>query len=239
MVISLPQIAGAVYSYTVLPSTQDEAKRLLSGGCRPPFVVIAERQTAGRGRLNRSWASPEGGIYLSWVDSPPVSPAAALVVGVALAKAIRAKTKGDVVLKWPNDVLLGGGKVAGILLETFGNAVVVGVGVNTFPQGAFGDDEPPNAACLPLPGREKAELLRTFFEELSRLWRRFRDDGFAPIREEYMALSFPLGTPIRVVSGDLSLPGRFAGVDDEGRLLLACSDGEKRFAAGEVSLRTQ
>lgn len=244
------RLAGRdVLTFDVLPSTNDEAARLARAGAPEGTVVWALRQTAGRGRRGRSWTSVEGNLFVSLILRPQVPPARAaelsFVAALAVAETIDALTSsgggpgGSAALcKWPNDVLLGSGKIAGILLESEagegGEAawVVVGVGVNL--AGRPLDVERP-AAALPAPKAPAAalEILLPAFDCLVERWRR---EGFAPIRQAWLARAAGVGEPISVRLAHETIDGIFHGLDSDGVLLLDVGQGKslRRITAGDV-----
>lgn len=228
-----------IHHHERLGSTSDEAKRLAAEGAPHGTVVHADEQAAGRGRFGRTWYSPAGNLYLSAIlrlDVPPqrgaeLSFVAALAVADAvddwLPKHVRAT------LKWPNDVLAGGGKIAGILVEQIDGARIVGVGVNVLhaPHNA-----PYKTATLVGSGGIASvdglrdSLLRHFATRLD-TW---AEEGFWPIRHAWLGRAHPPGTILRATLGGKTEEGRFAGLDDDGALLLDTPAGRKRIMAGEV-----
>lgn len=232
---------------TSVGSTNDEAVRLAQEGAADGTVVRADRQEAGRGRRGRRWHSPEGNLYCSIVMRPAATPAKAaqlsLVAAVALAEAVCAALppERDVRQKWPNDVLVDGAKVAGILLESAGSGaksvdwVVVGCGVNL----AEAPDETDYPATSLRAGGASALEPRAFLSAfLHRLrdWRaRWETEGVAAVRDAWLARAHGLGERITVRLPDRELHGVFAGMDDAGGLLLETTDGARRvISAGDV-----
>lgn len=237
----------ALVEHDRIPSTNDEAARLGAAGAADGTVVWARRQSAGRGRRGRGWRSPEGNLYCSVLMRPAVSLAEA--AGLSFVAAVAA---GDTVAgflppdarvehKWPNDVLVGGAKIAGILLEASGRAgaaadwVVVGCGVNV---GADPELEGvPTATLAGLAGRDipVRDVLAALLDNL-RQWRgRWESRGFAPVREGWLARARGLGEAIAVRLPREELHGRFDGIDDSGALLLRLSDATHRpISAGDV-----
>ncbi|MBI3514118.1 MAG: biotin--[acetyl-CoA-carboxylase] ligase [Proteobacteria bacterium] len=227
-------------------STNDVARELAGQGAADGTVVWAERQTAGRGRLGRRFASPPGNLYVSFVLRPAIGPAVApqlsFVAAVALVEAARAVLPGRVAVsvKWPNDVLVDGRKVAGILLEaattTAGalDFVVLGIGVNVTSHPAdtaYGaTDLTATGAAVTVP----ALLARLADALLS--WRgRWLADGFAPVRAAWLAHARGLGAPIDVRLGDTLISGRFADLDADGALIVESAGGARqRVTAGDV-----
>ena len=254
-----PRLAAAlagtwarVVFHEVVESTQQVARELAEAGAPEGTVVIADRQTRGRGRLGRDWHSPAGvNLYLTVVLRPALAPARvpqlALVAGLAAADAIRDETGLDARLKWPNDVLLGDRKVAGILTEMQGEVdrvrwVLVGIGVNcnqtTFP--------PPlreTATSLRLAAGRPVDRLRVAARLLGALEARYgrhQSGGLASMRADWESRSCLQGRTVEVTAGDHVTRGRVQGIDDEGALLLADAAGTvRRVTAGEVTLRRE
>lgn len=229
-------------------STNDDAKALARAGAPEGTVVLAAEQTAGRGRLGRAWASPHGGVYVSVVLRPPLAPAdaapLALVVGVGLARGF-ATLGAETGLKWPNDVVLGGGKVAGVLLETSAEAdraewVVAGCGVNVRrspgapASAAFLADATPDATPLRL-----AAVAAACLDGIASAYGDFATGGFVALAEEYASRDVLAGRDVTVRdgAGEVRATGVAEGVDGSGRLIIEGQDGEVAVAAGEVTLR--
>ncbi|TMB45841.1 MAG: biotin--[acetyl-CoA-carboxylase] ligase [Deltaproteobacteria bacterium] len=233
-------------------STQRVARELGRAGAPEGTVVIAEAQTAGRGRLGRTWHSPRGvNLYCSIVLRPPLSPAAvpqvALVAGVAAAAAL-AETPGLAPrLKWPNDVLIDGRKVAGILTEMEAEVervhhVILGIGVNlNAPRAAFPPELRERATSLFLAtGRrvDRAAVTGRLLAALEARYGRFLEGGFEAVRAEWESYSCLTGTDVRVASAEGEMAGRVLGLDTDGALMLARPDGTStRIVAGEVTVR--
>ncbi len=172
-------------------------------------------------------------VHIGFGD--PDASSLALVTGLAVREAVTGCLSGarSAALKWPNDVILGSGKLAGILLERVADSIVVGIGVNL----ASAPDLPGrDTAALDAPDRDRfaADLARLFDIELGR-WRGF---GLAPIIARWLAAAHPLGTPLSVGEpGEAAITGTFAGLADDGALLLRLADGATRVIhAGEVRL---
>ncbi len=219
-------------------STNDEAVRLADGGAREGTVVWAREQTGGRGRRGRRWASPVGNLYSSIIVRPACSAPRAAELGfvAALAVADIVPAGRDVRLKWPNDVLVDGGKVAGILLESaVGQGgrvdhVAMGIGINV----GFA----PQLPEMRYPGAALGGTVETALEKLAHAiaarlaeWRR---EGFATVRVSWLAKAGPLGLEVDVKLGDELVHGRFAGLDREGALLLDTPAGPRKIVSGEL-----
>ena len=219
-------------------STNAEAWRRAGRPAEANLVVWARQQEQGRGRHGRGWVSPPGNLYAS-VVRPQVGDAhPALEVfraGICLVEAVLEVTESTVTarLKWPNDLVVGGRKVAGILAETVPEraAAVVGTGVNLVSH--------PDATALPATdlareGAPRVSPARLLAAYLGRLAARAAH-GPDRILERWRALALPAGTPFRVRIGDTEVQGAFAGVDDAGALLLDLADGERRrIIAGDA-----
>ncbi|MDC7715265.1 biotin--[acetyl-CoA-carboxylase] ligase [Vogesella sp. LYT5W] len=209
------------------------------------LVLAAERQTAGRGRLGRRWQMRLGAgltFSLLWRFDRGLSGLAglSLVVGIAIVRALR-EFGVPVALKWPNDVLLDGRKLAGILIELSGDAlgpaaVVIGIGLNVEAPGEV--DQPvanlADAGCK--VGRNA--LLAALLNQLAGVLAQFDRDGFAAFRDEWHQLAAFIGQPVRLsFSHGEPADGIAVGVDDSGALLVDGAAGRRVFHVGEVSLR--
>ncbi len=240
-----------LYWAETVDSTNTWARRLARAGAVEGTVVLAEEQTAGRGRLGRGWFSPPGvNVYLSIVLRPSVPPARApqltLVAGCAVAATIAALAGTRPALKWPNDVLLAGGKVSGLLTEMDSEAdrvafVVLGIGVNlnASAQALRHGVGAPATSILAATGRvvERAAFVGRLLGELEGRYRRYLADGFAGVREEWESYSCVTGREIAVAGPDGERRGRAVGIDADGALMLRGPGGEMlRVLAGDVSV---
>jgi BirA family transcriptional regulator, biotin operon repressor / biotin---[acetyl-CoA-carboxylase] ligase len=224
-------------------------------GTRAGLVLVTEAQTAGRGRMGRRWISPpRGTLTFSVLLRPAGVPAGQLgwlplLAGVAAASALDRTAGVDARLKWPNDVLAGGAKLAGILAERWGEAIVLGIGINVFQR--RGELPVPTATSLLLAAPEAAagaagadvreRLLIAVLDELARRYRAWLDqprpgdaDGCG-LRAEYLCRSDTVGAAVTVMlPGGQSLTGTATGVDAVGRLELHTGTGLVRVSAGDV-----
>lgn len=236
-------------------STNALARSLAESGATDGSLVVADRQTAGRGRRGRTWSSPEGGnVYLSLVLRPNLSADHAfeftLLTAVALSEALE-KCGASSAIKWPNDVEVDGRKVAGILSELATNPdgtiryVILGVGVNVnVPPDALPDDVRARATSLQsalghtVPPQQVIEAL---LDRLEHWLYRHATEGFAPILETWRHRSSTLGSFVRAQVDGRAIDGVAQDVDETGALLVSQADGTvERIVAGEViTLRRQ
>lgn len=239
-----------IYEHEV-SSTNEVAHSLARQGNPEGIVVIAERQTRGRGRLGRSWFSTPGkGLTLSVLLRPPIPPTRApqltLVTAAALAAGLRSETGIPVRLKWPNDLRIGGRKTGGILTEMAATGrtidhVVIGIGLNVNQDPAGFPEEIRHmavslaeAAGGPMP---RQRILDAVIDSLDHSYARYLSDGFEPVREIWESLSDMIGQEVTVREHERVVSGRARGIDDEGFLLVEASDGTiSRVVSGDVSL---
>jgi BirA family biotin operon repressor/biotin-[acetyl-CoA-carboxylase] ligase len=242
-------LGHVLHCHEELSSTSDLAKELAEEGAAHGEVVVAERQTAGRGRRGRTWASPpRKNLYLSVIVRPadlPLhrAPELTLVASVAVCEAVR-DAGVDARIKWPNDVLVDGRKVAGVLTEMAADPdrvqwVVVGVGVNL---NAAPEDFPEDvrAVATSLAAERGQPVPRALFAAallaaLETWLDRHAAEGFAPVREAWRSLSGTLGRDVRVVTGEGEVVGTAVDIDAAGALLVRQAGGEvARVLAGDV-----
>jgi len=234
-------------------STNEWAKELAMYEAREGTVVIAEIQRKGRGRLGREWISPTGGLWFSLILRPNLRPAEAVkltfVAGLAVAKVLREMFHLKAETKWPNDVLVNGRKICGILTEmnTTGetvNFVVVGVGINANfdAEKVFPEELKKVATSLENELGRKVqleELFRNLLERLENLHELFTKEGFKPVLQEWKNYARFLGRQVEVTGPTEKLSGLALDVDNDGALVLELKDEMiKRVFAGDVSLRT-
>lgn len=232
--------------FATIGSTNGEAKRLAAGGAAEGTLVWAGEQTSGRGRRGRAWDSPPGNLYVSLVLRPACAPAAAAQLGFAAALAIgeaarpRLPPAVDLRYKWPNDVLIDGRKMSGILLESEADAagrlawLVVGIGVNlrSHPETA---EWPATSLAAAGAGTIAPEwMLEAVAARMLHWYRCWQEDGFAPLRQAWLETVHGLGRPLVVRLAGAELAGRFADLDHDGALLLETAAGIRRVAAGEI-----
>jgi len=225
-------------------STNDDVAALAADGAAEGLWLRADRQSGGKGRQGRAWASPPGNLYASTlVRIQPGDPSAAtlaLVAAVALHEAVAPLLpvpgpggEGAVRIKWPNDLLVEGAKLAGILLERRDDAVVIGFGVNLAGHPDLPDR--PATSVAALAGRAPAP--HAFLTRLAPIFERWlgrwRAEGLSPVREAWLAAAYALSTPL--AAGEAR--GTFEGLDESGALRLRLPGGEVRLVhAGDVFL---
>jgi BirA family biotin operon repressor/biotin-[acetyl-CoA-carboxylase] ligase len=242
---------GAEIAYhAATGSTNEDAMRLARAGAPEGTLVVAEHQTAGRGRLGRTWVSPRrSNLYASFVLRPSIAPGAApqlaLVAGVAVARALTASGAAGVAIKWPNDCLLDGRKVAGILTEMDAEidrvrAVILGIGVNlNMPSRAFPSELRETATSLQqATGRRVDRIAFTAIlcETLEDAYGRFLAEGFGALVGEWEARSCLAGRRVTVECAGRRTTGTVRGLDPDGRLVLDGPEGEERIVAGDVTV---
>ncbi|WPN46734.1 MULTISPECIES: bifunctional biotin--[acetyl-CoA-carboxylase] ligase/biotin operon repressor BirA [unclassified Pseudomonas] len=234
--------------YDSIDSTNAEALRLIERGQAAPFLVLAERQTAGRGRRGRKWVSPFAeNAYYSLVlridGGMRQLEGLSLVVGLAVMQTLRELGIPGVGLKWPNDVLVGQKKIAGILLELVGDPadvchVVLGVGINVNMQSTDEVDQEWTSMRLE-SGRvfDRNHLVASLSVTLQRYLARHQADGFLAIQSEWEQNHLWQGRNVSLIAGVNKIEGQVIGIDSQGALRLRVGGVEKVFSGGELSLR--
>jgi BirA family biotin operon repressor/biotin-[acetyl-CoA-carboxylase] ligase len=239
---------GPVHHFETLDSTNDLAKELAARGAPEGTVVVAETQTRGRGRLDREWNSPPGvGLYVSLVLRPMLPPMElpqiTLTTAVAVVRAVRRVAGLAPGIKWPNDLLINGKKLGGILTEMETEIdrirhVVVGLGLNVNNPG-FPPELTATATSLALEaGRtfSRVNLLQAWLEEFEALYGRFLNQGFPEILEEWKGAAVTLGKMVTVRQGPREISGQALDVAPDGALLLRTATGEMvRVTSGEIT----
>lgn len=231
----------------VIGSTNDEAQRFAVQGEPAGLIVSASEQTQGRGRQRRSWLSPAGGLYCSFLLRPPCelrqAPEVGFVTAVAVADAVIALLGTDerVGCKWPNDILVGGRKVAGILVESAALAnntldwVVAGIGINLGKRPAADMVMYP-ATCLADEGATAVspEMALAVLAAAMATWlERWQTVGFAPVRQAWLRRAHRQGERLVVRGGAADLEGEFIDLDANGALVLQTQQGRRVVTAGD------
>jgi BirA family biotin operon repressor/biotin-[acetyl-CoA-carboxylase] ligase len=217
-------------------STNDDMIALARQGGPEGAWLRAERQTGGKGRQGRAWVSPAGNLYASTIvrlrteDPPP--PTLALVAAVALYEVASAYAP-ELRIKWPNDLVADGAKLAGILLEREGEAVVIGFGANLVAHPDLPDRPATSLAALVGTAPDAGVFLERLAEGFGRWLGRWRGEGLAPIHRRWLEAAHPVGTALSTTEGE----GLFAGLDESGALRLRKADGTVGLVhAGDIFL---
>ncbi len=239
-------LRGPVLHFVSLPSTNDLAKDLARQGYPEGSVLVAETQSAGRGRLGRVWESPPGtGIYLSLILRPPLPPTElpklTLTAAVAVVEAIKEATNLEMGIKWPNDILFAGKKLGGILTEMETESdqmshVILGVGLN-INTAVFPDHLQTVATSLRSTGRRYARLaiIRAFLRTMDAFYGRFLRQEFPAILDEWRQAAVTLGKPVTVKLGAEEISGLAVDVAPDGALLVEKPGGEvEKIISGEI-----
>ncbi len=219
-------------------STNTDLLALARDGAPEGIWLRAERQTGGRGRQGRSWISRPGNLYASTLvrlsPSDPPAPTLALVSAVALHEALSTFASGETLqIKWPNDILAGGAKLAGILLERSGEAVVIGFGANLAQHPESLDRPVTSLAALRGAAPDPAVALDVLADAFASWLGSWRARGIEPVRTRWLSAAHPLGTALSTSAGN----GLFDGLDETGALRLRLADGAVRVIhAGDVFL---
>ncbi len=245
------RIGCAVHYFDELGSTQDAAGALAAQGAPEGAVVIAERQSAGRGRLQRGWHSPPGvNLYATVILRPRLKLAEArrlsLVAGVAAAEALETVAPGIVRLKWPNDLWLGGRKAGGIIAEAVtgpGRVLAclllgIGLNLNLSAAGLPADLSDRATSVLIATGRmcDRAAVAKALFSRLDARYAEVQAGGFDAVRRAWEAYSALTGRRVSAVEAGARETGLVKGIDADGALLLETGRGLRRIVAGDVTL---
>ncbi|WP_442601069.1 biotin--[acetyl-CoA-carboxylase] ligase [Paenibacillus sp. KN14-4R] len=245
-------LGRSLHYYDEVDSTQTIAQQKIAEGAPEGTLIIAESQTAGRGRMGRKWHSPKGkGIWMSLVLKPQIpihfAPQLTLLTAVALCRTIRRECNVDIGIKWPNDLLIDGKKVCGILLESSAEDerikhIICGIGISA---NLSLEDYPPElhaiATSLAIAsGKEvsRESLIVAILKELEQLYQLYHEEGFASIRLLWEALSVTLHRPIQVHTprGGI-VEGIASGIDESGGLRIVSTQGEELCVfSGDVEL---
>lgn len=227
-------ISWSIERFDELTSTQDLARERALNGAPEGTVIVAAAQTAGRGRSGNVWQTLKGNLFFSFVLRPNVAPADigqfSFLVAVALNRVLK-RSCADVQNKWPNDILVAGKKIAGILLEREDDALIVGVGVNVV-------SAPEDKISIHAAGGQDQSadsVLEGFLSALDDVFSLYADKGFAPLRQEWLDSAAGIGRAITVRLPSASINGVFEGLEAGGALRLRLESGEiKVIHSGEV-----
>lgn len=240
-------------TYDVLDSTNAEGRRLAGAGASHGAVIWAKKQTAGRGRMGREWVSSEGNLFATVLLSPPVELAKCSQLSFVAALAVADTLEGIVAesakvrCKWPNDVLVSGKKIAGVLLESFTSkeivserqwvAVGIGINVDNFPEHVLFPATSLRASGVELISA-KIVLSRLIHHFIGR-YDQWNVEGFSSIRKDWQEKAYHINDTVEVIVGEERLSGTFAGIDEEGQLLLRNGKTSRAILAGDVFYKEQ
>ena len=245
-------IGKRILHLSEVDSTQNIADKLAREGAEEGTCVIAEKQTSGRGRRSRNWASPfKDGVYISIILRPNLKPLhiiqIPLIAGVALVKAMEKTTSLTPSIKWPNDIFLSGRKVAGILTEVNCDIdtvhyIVLGIGINVntrktaLPKEIKGIATSLSQEC----GHDisRVDFLKQLLLELETAYNEFVTNGFEAIGKQWMAYNNTIGSNIKVNDGQTEIEGKALRIDDDGFLIIRTDDGQtQRIISADISLK--
>jgi len=237
-----------IYTFNTIDSTNNCAKAVAGCGAQEGTIIIAEKQTAGRGRLGRNWqANPDENLMFSIVLRPRVEPEALnllpLYVAVCVAQAVEQLTNLQVECKWPNDLLINKKKFAGILIEAsvkqnIVEFVVIGVGVNVNQQKFEGELQIKATSLRLAMGRDvdRVTLFREILSTLEANYKTVNSDGFQSIVPSWLSHSSIINKQIRVSQQGTVISGIVKGLSTEGGLVLQTENSEKTLFAGDVTI---
>lgn len=246
---SLSALGSKIYYYTVTGSTNEDAKKLAQDGVPHGTLVIAEKQQKARGRLGRAWDSPNGGLWFTLILRPCLAPMDApkltILTAVAVAEAIIHTTGIDAKIKWPNDILIDGKKVCGILTEMSTemdaiNHVIIGVGINV-NNSDFPEELKDKGTSLRQVKGEKVsriQVLSSLLERFEHYYVKAETEGFKEVLESWRSLCTTLGQKVKITGQKENFEGIALDIDESGALLIKTGDGKVvRILSGDVSLR--
>ena len=240
-----------VYDYKEVTSTNKLAKIKAAEGAKEGTLLIAETQTAGRGRLGKVWDSPEGtGIWMSIILRPPILPqdvsGITLIAGLAICKGIREITNLPAYIKWPNDVIINGRKVCGILTEMSAemervNYVIVGIGINVNTKN-IPQDLQEIATSLSIEGEKKysrKDIVAATLTSFEKYYKEYlSDESLSPLLDRYKDLCITLKSKVQIIGKDETYQATPVDIDKTGALIVDKKDGKREIiTSGEVSVR--
>lgn len=239
-----------IYYFDSIDSTNTKAKELAEEGHPSGTLVVADRQTAGKGRRGRSWESPTGiGIFMTLMLKPEINPNHAsmltLVAAMATTRAIRRVTGVPAMIKWPNDIVMNGKKVCGILTEMsaqfdYINHIVIGIGINVHNED-FPEEIAKTASSLYLESGQhihRASLIEAFLEEFEDVYAEYlKTEDMEGLQKEYDAMLVNRGRQVRVLDPKEPFEGKAMGITKKGELIVDTWESRKLVSSGEVSVR--
>lgn len=239
-----------IYYYDVTDSTNIRAKELAEEGHPSGTLVVADRQEAGRGRRGRSWDSPSGtGIFMTLLLKPEMNPNHAsmltLVAAMAVARAISKCADTEAFIKWPNDIVIGGKKICGILTEMsaqfdFINHIVIGIGINVHNE-HFPEEIAETAGSILLQTGKRirrAELIEQILEQFEHYYAIFMEtEDLSGLVKEYNSILVNMNKSVRVLDPKEPFEGKAMGITKKGELIVDTWESRKMVSSGEVSVR--
>lgn len=239
-----------IYYYDVTDSTNIRAKELAEEGHPGGTLVVADRQEAGRGRRGRSWDSPSGtGIFMTLLLKPDMNPNHAsmltLVAAMAVARAISKCADTEALIKWPNDIVIGGKKICGILTEMsaqfdFINHIVIGIGINVHNE-HFPEEIAETASSILLQTGKRirrAELIEQILEQFEHYYAIFMEtEDLSGLVKEYNSILVNMNKSVRVLDPKEPFEGKAMGITKKGELIVDTWESRKMVSSGEVSVR--
>ena len=239
-----------IYYFDSIDSTNTKAKELAEEGHPSGTLVVADRQTAGKGRRGRSWESPTGiGIFMTLMLKPEINPNNAsmltLVAAMATTRAIRRVTGVPAMIKWPNDIVMNGKKVCGILTEMsaqfdYINHIVIGIGINVHNED-FPEEIAKTASSLYLESGQhihRASLIEAFLEEFEDVYAEYlKTEDMEGLMKEYDSMLVNRGRQVRVLDPKEPFEGKAMGITKKGELIVDTWESRKLVSSGEVSVR--
>ena len=239
-----------IYYFDSIDSTNTKAKELAEEEHPSGTLVVADRQTAGKGRRGRSWESPTGiGIFMTLILKPEINPNNAsmltLVAAMATTRAIRRVTGVPAMIKWPNDIVMNGKKVCGILTEMsaqfdYINHIVIGIGINVHNED-FPEEIAKTASSLYLESGQhihRASLIEAFLEEFEDVYAEYlKTEDMEGLQKEYDAMLVNRGRQVRVLDPKEPFEGKAMGITKKGELIVDTWESRKLVSSGEVSVR--
>lgn len=239
-----------IYYFDSIDSTNTKAKELAEEGHPSGTLVVADRQTAGKGRRGRSWESPTGiGIFMTLMLKPEINPNHAsmltLVAAMATTRAIRRVTGVPAMIKWPNDIVMNGKKVCGILTEMsaqfdYINHIVIGIGINVHNED-FPEEIAQTASSIYLESGQhihRASLIEAFLEEFEDVYAEYlKTEDMEGLQKEYDAMLVNRGRQVRVLDPKEPFEGKAMGITKKGELIVDTWESRKLVSSGEVSVR--
>ena len=239
-----------IYYFDSIDSTNTKAKELAEEGHPSGTLVVADRQTAGKGRRGRSWESPTGiGIFMTLMLKPEINPNNAsmltLVAAMATTRAIRRVTGVPAMIMWPNDIVMNGKKVCGILTEMsaqfdYINHIVIGIGINVHNED-FSEEIAKTASSLYLESGQhihRASLIEAFLEEFEDVYAEYlKTEDMEGLQKEYDAMLVNRGRQVCVLDPKEPFEGKAMGITKKGELIVDTWESRKLVSSGEVSVR--